>query len=121
YDSAGNRVWLKQYGGGGLDEGDAIALDSSGNIYVAGSLNKYNQVVEGPVNFGGVTLSTAGNAEVVISKLDPGGNVIWATTTGGSANDYAHGLALGACGNVYVRASTGMPAWGQARTGTGSK
>ncbi len=109
YDSVGNQVWLKQYGGTGSDDGNGIALDSSGSLYVAGSLNKYNNVAPNPINFGGILLSTAGNADVVIAVLDTNGSVTSATTAGGATNDFGRGIALDSSGGIYVLASIGLP------------
>jgi hypothetical protein len=33
----GNFVWVKQIGGGGIDQGFGIAVDQSGNVYTSGS------------------------------------------------------------------------------------
>src|SRR5581483_5565926 len=36
YDSSGNETWAQSLGGHGFDDASAIALDSDGNIYLAG-------------------------------------------------------------------------------------
>ena len=119
YDPAGNQVWLKQYGGSSFDEGTAIALDSAGNLYITGDVNR-GAVSPGSFNFGGINLSIAGNADIVIAKLDSSGNVVWAKSAGGSGagsqpgyrtpDDFGRAIALDGNRNVYVLASIYNPA-----------
>ena len=132
YDPAGIQVWQQKYGGAGYDDGTAITLDGGGNIYIAGDLNR-NVVAPGSVNFGGINLSIAGNADIVIAKLDGGGNVVWAKSAGGAGiglqpgyrtpDDFGRGIGLDGSGNVYVLASIGNPASVGATvlTGNGSR
>jgi hypothetical protein len=65
-----------------------FAVDSSGNQYVVGSLYGANN------NFGGVPLSSAGGADLVVAKLNPAdpnnpatGTGFWANRFAGSASD----------------------------------
>ena len=49
YSSAGSWVWSKTIGGYGVDQGNAIAADSAGNVFVTG----YIGMSAIGVNFGG--------------------------------------------------------------------
>lgn len=84
----GNFVWAKKLGGSGRDEGRSIAIDISGNIYVAGTLNLVTY-------FGG---------EILVSKLDNLGNFLW-TEVIGSEGCSGDAITTDACGNLYVTGS----------------
>src|SRR5262249_15619409 len=43
-----------------------------------------------------------GANDYFLTKYDANGNVLWAKTSGGSANDYAYGIATDAGNNVFV-------------------
>lgn len=98
YDASGNPVWVKSTGGTGTSdrEGYSIAIDGGGNSYVTG----YFQTAT--VAFGTVTLNNAGGQDFFLVKYDPNGNVLWATSAGGSAFDEGLSVTTDPSGNVFV-------------------
>ncbi|MBA2611440.1 MAG: SBBP repeat-containing protein [Bacteroidetes bacterium] len=96
---AGNFVWAKSFGGTTADYVYSVDTDPSGNVYTAGYF-------QGTVDFDpGVatnSITSAGNYDIFISKLDGSGNFIWANSMGGTMRDYAYSLAVDASGNIYT-------------------
>jgi hypothetical protein len=89
-------VWNIFLGGSGTEYGHAVAVDSSGNIYVAGESN---------ATWGAPVRAFAdGNWDAYVAKLDPNGNLIWNTFlgTGDWPGDSGLCIAVDASGNVYV-------------------
>ena len=65
FSSTGSHVWSKRFLGGGANaDGRAIAADSSGNVFCAGTY-------EGSINFGGSTLTSPGGTDSFLLKLGP--------------------------------------------------
>jgi uncharacterized delta-60 repeat protein len=89
YDPDGTQLWVKRYNGPGndYDWASAIAVDSSGNVYVTG----YSV-------FGGTS------ADYATIKYDPDGNELWVKRYDGPGNyyDYVSAIAVDGSGNVYV-------------------
>ena len=88
-------------GGSGNEQPGSIAVDSSGDVYIAGSTDS--------TDFPLATLGSlpAGNSHVFVAKLDPtGSNLIYADYLGGNAEDYGYALAIDASNDVYVTGST---------------
>ncbi|MBU0943468.1 MAG: SBBP repeat-containing protein [Proteobacteria bacterium] len=101
--SNGNFLWAKAIGGTLYDNGYAISLDSSGNVYTTGYF-------EGTVDFdpgpGIANLTSAGgNQDIFISKLSSNGDFFWAIAIGDVADDIGYAIAVDTSGNVY---STGF-------------
>ena len=96
YDAAGNVVWAKGAGGSALDDGNSIAVDGSGNVYVTGFYTNSS------ITFGTTTLTNAGGNDVFLVKYDANGNVVWAKSAGGSNNEVGWGLAVESSGNSYI-------------------
>ena len=109
-------------GGTGTDALNALMPDASGRVYVAG----YSSSTNYPTTAGAWNQTHSGPFfDAVITRLDAAlGTVQVSTYLGGSDNDWAESLALGADGSVVVAgrtSSTNYPttpgAYARARTG----
>ena len=105
-NSSGVLQWNTFMGSAVYDDfGLSIAVDGSGNVYVAG----YSDATWGtPVND-----YAGGNYDAFVAKLNSSGVLQWNTFMGGSDSDYGNGIAVDGNGNVYVtgdsRANWGTP------------
>jgi hypothetical protein len=98
---AGNGlVYATFIGGNQLDEGTAIAVDTSGNAYVVGHTTSTNFPTVAP--FG----SQGGMSDAFVTKLDASGAIAYSSYLGGSSDDVAHGVAVDAAGAAYVTGHT---------------
>jgi len=91
YAPDGTQLWVARYNGPGnsYDYVQAIAVDSSGNVYVTGR------------SMGSATVHDYDYATV---KYDTNGNELWVARYNGPANSYdiAEAIAVDGSGDVYV-------------------
>lgn len=86
------------------DGGAAIALDSSGNAYVAGNAGSANFPTVNPIQ---PTLA-GGPYDVFVAKLNANGNaLVYSTYLGGKGEDIGTSIAVDPSGNAYVTGATG--------------
>lgn len=122
YDRSGTAQWAKIVEAGTTRTGfNAIAVDTSGDIYVAGDV--YGS--PGPVDFGnGVTITTSVEGmSAVLVKYDSSGRAQWAQTADGPDDSSFNSLAIDSKGNVYVAAGvdgTGTYDFGHGVTAKGA-
>jgi aldose sugar dehydrogenase len=91
-------VYSTYLGGGGDDLGSSIAVDSSNNVYIAGTTSSTNFPLRSAA-FG----ANAGLGDVFVTKIDAAGaNIIYSTYVGGTGQDRADGIAIDSNGNAYV-------------------
>ena len=103
-DSSGNLIWNTFLGGCGSDGGYAIAVDGSGNVYVAG---------ESTIGWGSPVQGHIGATDAFVAKLNSSGTLTWNTFLGGAGWDGGPAIALGGSGNIYV-AGRSNDTWGTA-------
>ena len=83
------------FGGAKHDKTRCINLDAQGNILITGEF-------AGDSKFGEHPITSAGDMDFFVAKLDPQGKCLWAHNGGGSKVDRGYGIAADATGNVYV-------------------
>jgi hypothetical protein len=92
-------AWAKSMGDFTQDQSWSIATDASGNVYTTGYF-------QGTVDFdpgaGVFNLTSAGQDDIFIQKLDAGGNFIWAKRMGATSVDVGFGLTTDGLGNIYT-------------------
>ena len=90
YDSSGVQQWNRTWGGSGVDEGYGVAVDSSDNVYLAGSTSSFGE----------------GSSDMVLMKYDGSGVQQWNCTWGGGSSDESYGVAVDSSDNVYLVGGT---------------
>ncbi|MEO6302164.1 MAG: hypothetical protein ABIP51_03220, partial [Bacteroidia bacterium] len=100
YTSAGAYVFAKQITGG-YSEGDDIALDASGNIYITGSYATGNDFDPG-VGTANLSTSSLTQLDIFLAKYTSAGVYTYAKQIGGVGTDIGFQVAPDALGNVYL-------------------
>jgi Beta-propeller repeat/Abnormal spindle-like microcephaly-assoc'd, ASPM-SPD-2-Hydin len=103
-DPSGSALVYSTYlGGTGRDTGFGIAVDSSGDAYVAGETSSKNF----PTTPGALRIDSNGNQDSFVTKINPAGSaLVYSTYLGGSSLNEALGIALDSSGNAYVTGYT---------------
>jgi hypothetical protein len=90
-------------GGSGWDYAYALAISSSGEVYVGGKTDSSDF----PGTTGGAQASHAGDNEAFVARLDSNlATLNQSTYLGGSYSDFAYALAVSSSGEVYVAGET---------------
>ncbi len=95
-------VYSTYLGGDGNDQGNAIAVDQDGNVYISGSTTSDNF----PTTAGSIS-GTLGSQNVFVSKLNAAGTaLVYSTYLGGEGTSQANGIAVDSAGDAYITGST---------------
>ncbi len=96
-DASGNAIWVDAVAGTAYDtdSANALALDGSGGVVIAGSFSD-------SATFGPITLTATGSSDAFAARLDSNGTFLWAVSTQGTpgSNASIQGLAVDSFGNV---------------------
>jgi hypothetical protein len=95
-------VWSERFGDSRDQYVHAVAIDSTGNIFVAGAF-------AGSIDFGadGGAVAATGGMDAFVAKLDPTGHGMWSRSFGdavdsGANDQVALGVTVDTAGNVVV-------------------
>jgi len=99
FDSNGEFLWARTWGGSFNDLGWGVAIDGSGNAYITGDFMGTVDFDPGP---GADEHSYNGVYDIFLSKFDSNGEFQWARTWGGDYDDYGNGVAIDGSGNSYI-------------------
>ena len=89
-------------GGAGLDQGNAIAVDSNGNAYIAGLTDS----AAFGFNPNGFQPTNKGEGDAFVAELTTTGTLSYFTYLGGTHADSATGIAVDSTFNAYVTGTT---------------
>ena len=96
-------VWSSYLGGSGLDSIEGIAVDASGNAYVAG----WTMSTNFPVTAGAPQTTLAGESDTFVARFGPDGTTLpFASYLGGIASDTGYGVAVDASENAITTGYT---------------
>ncbi|MDI1354465.1 MAG: SBBP repeat-containing protein [bacterium] len=101
FNTNGGRLWATYYGGSGDEYGGGCAVNTSGEVFIAGTTDGLSTTVlstlgSHQVAFGG------GVADAFLAKFSAAGTRVWGTYYGGSGDDESYSCATDLSGNVYL-------------------
>lgn len=96
-DVNGNFLWAKSFGGPSIDHAFSIITDKSGDIYTGGY---FSETTDFDPDQGTFDLTSKGNEDCYIQKLDADGNFVWAKSFGGPSKDYITKMKIDASNNI---------------------
>ena len=86
FDTLGNEIWNKTWGGNQYDTGRYIIEDTFGNFYVSGQSSSFGDA----------------DGDALLVKFNNNFEELWNVTWGGSESDIANKVEKGSDGNIYV-------------------
>lgn len=99
YDPTGQLLWVRSGGSGSQDSVNGIAVDTNGNVCIAGSVGSFP-------NFSGVTMNVLGSYDAFVAKYSGNGDLLWVTNFGGMATtgtaESASAVTVDGAGRIYV-------------------
>ncbi|MEY4905560.1 MAG: hypothetical protein RLZZ292_3375 [Bacteroidota bacterium] len=98
-DSNGDFVWARQMGGANGESGSCLALDSNGDIYIAGY---FAGTVDFDPSAATSNITSLGSLDAFVCKLDAAGTFIWAKRIGGSGSDGIRSITIDGANNLYL-------------------
>jgi len=100
-DNAGNKLWVKTFGGSKVDEATTIITTSDGGYVLGGRTASTD----------GDATGNHGGSDIIIIKLDASGNKQWAKVLGGTLHDY--------CGHLVTTTDGGYALCGYSTSSNG--
>jgi hypothetical protein len=98
FDSAGEMLWVKVYGGSELENSYDIACDEQGNVVLTGD---FFDTVDFDPGIGVTNLTSSGNNDIFFMQLNPEGEFDWAFKIGATFSQAGYSVTIDDNGNVF--------------------
>lgn len=94
--ASGTWLWYRLFGGNDVERDNGIAIDSSGNVYIAGGFYRTR-------TFGSQTITSNNNGrDIFVCKYDSTGNFQWVRNCGSGYDDRANDIVIDNAQNLYI-------------------
>ena len=87
-DTAGNKIWLRQWGTKLNEDAYSLCVDQSENILVAG--------------YSTVQAEDKEKSDLLIMKFDSSGTILWTKIWGSKESEWIKAIAIGKQGDLYI-------------------
>ncbi|MEN8125373.1 MAG: SBBP repeat-containing protein [Bacteroidota bacterium] len=91
--------WANSFGDTSGDQTHHMTTDLSGNIFTTGF---FKNTVDFDPSSSTYELTSNGDVDIFVQKLDSDGNFIWAIAIGGTSSDEGYGISTDTSGNIFV-------------------
>lgn len=102
FNASGSRQWGTYFGSTNADYGSKIAIDTMGNLTIAGITYSNSGIADSNAQ----QSTYGGNGDAFITKFTSMGQPVWSTYLGGSSFDYGIDIAIDPMQNIIVAGST---------------
>ncbi|AWV99546.1 SBBP repeat-containing protein [Arcticibacterium luteifluviistationis] len=90
-----DKAFIANAGGTANDRGFSVAVDGSGDVYIAG-------YYADTATFGVTSIISAGGFDMFIAKYNANGSLQWVKSAGGASADLGQSIKVDDSGNIYV-------------------
>eukprot|EP00053_Salpingoeca_punica_P020724 m.212262 g.212262 ORF g.212262 m.212262 type:complete len:485 (-) comp19943_c0_seq1:337-1791(-) len=97
YSSSGALVWVRLLGGTSTDQGNGVATDAAGNVFVTG--DTFSATLNG-------SNANAGDQDAFLAKYSNNGTLLWVRLLGGNGSDGGGSVATDSAGNAFLTGYT---------------
>lgn len=98
-DADGAFIWARQLATGLTSSLISLSVDASGNVFVGGTFSQTGDFDPGP---GTYNLTSAGQSDAFLVKLNPQGDFSWAVQIGDTQQDNGNTVVTDHSGNIYL-------------------
>ena len=122
YNASGVSQWAQRVGGSSSDDFKSVAVDSSGNIVVAGAFMGTTTGLTSPATN---LIANGGSSDAFVVKYNTSGVSQWSQRVGGNSSDDFKSVAVDSSGNIVAAGSftgttTGLSSPATNQTSNGS-
>jgi len=92
----GQVLWAQSFGGSDVDFGQAIAVGPTGDVAITGVFWSNGFTI------GATALTSSGQADIFVARLDANGQPLWAQKAGGTDSEIPFGIAFDPTDHIVV-------------------
>ncbi|HEU4606937.1 MAG TPA: hypothetical protein VFS31_02430, partial [Chitinophagaceae bacterium] len=101
--ATGDFIWAKQIGGSSYDGSSVLEIDKDNNVFIGGYFYGTCDFDPGPATY---NLTSAGESDIFVTKLDASGNFVWARSMGDYYRESIFDLKFDFSGNIVLTGRT---------------